>query len=195
MFSNQKLSESISKTATLPDDSPETFARFLTWIYRGKIEHTSEHTAPGPKGSTYQLIDLFLFAEKYLIIELMDSTIDLLIHIQKEHDLFCSEDDIRHGYEGSHAYSKLRVYLVRTFAWVVHHCDLYCITWSTETLGELLAEVDDLRDDWFLLVRSQKLVPLGNPVEAEMCDYHQHGECEPCPRKKSDVIELSELVV
>ncbi|KAH7384762.1 hypothetical protein BKA64DRAFT_711883 [Cadophora sp. MPI-SDFR-AT-0126] len=186
---NGGFQEALTGFATLPEDNGKAFEHFLGWLYRGTIDLTMDGA---------QLVDLYGFAEKYSLGELMDLTMDSFIEHLKTKNTILIGCNLDYIYENTHENSKLRLFGARCYTYVtVEARDEGC--WETEkTLPRGLHKVE-IMTDVFRQLRDFKNSPsrrpdgdaklLLDPRTAPPCLYHVHASGVPCASKKNRTME------
>ncbi|PVH69459.1 hypothetical protein DL98DRAFT_598630 [Cadophora sp. DSE1049] len=155
---NGPFLEGQTQVAVLDEDDPDAFELFVSWVYQSEIEMTNMTD----KQAFELFIDLFAFAEKYNLTTLADHTMDFFLKkFAAEHWVVGHEGLVR-GYRKTHAKSKLRLFLARTYVYVTLTFEDHETKtgWAKKDIRAAIVESEDL-----------------------CCDYHQHGEDESCPYK------------
>lgn len=178
---NGNWHESRVQTAHLPEDVCEAFELFVIWLLRDKIELPAESEIVSLIPT---LIHLFAFAEKYNIVVLADETMECLMSLLLERDWLPSPKDMELAYDITHASSKLRLFMVRMFAFIIFFVedDYESDTWNKNKMQPLMHSCTDLCADFFALMRDFG-VPQTDPRKTTACDYHEHAKGEACPYK------------
>lgn len=178
MFNGQ-FAEGRSLVATLPDDYPVAFGLFIGWLYKGVVECPAD----GEGGSVADKIRLYAWAEKYMIRELADKTMEHLIAHLISKNWLPGHSLMSTAYNLTHEGSKLRLFIARCTAYVMltKSAGSHDGAWSKEKIQKAITENSDLGGDALETLRLQdgKLYP--DPRLRPACDYHQHGPIEDCP--------------
>lgn len=203
--------ETVEGTMDMPDDDAEAFARLVTWLYSSKL--------PKAVSAQHQMLlyNLYILAERLLMTELADRTIDL---IRKNHEATftvvgaCRRHlrHIGHIYNRISENSPLRTFAIHMMAydyWKTQVCDVkegepligkeaMLMIWETSQ------EHMDFFHDFFsrILMRPAKHRledqedPFCNPSKNfccyDACFFHRHAEDEVCHLCFADYREQSQ---
>lgn len=182
---NGNFAEGEAGEATLSDDNPKSFTIFVSWLYTGTVE-----TRVDERSLIKVYIGLFVLAEKYLITQLADQTMDAFIQRSLIRRTFPDLSMMTLAYAQTYACSKLRLYMARSWSYILLEQD-EAGTWTTETM------VGGSQDTLNLMLYGLKLIRNLNrkqnlkgsklmecPRLAPACDYHQHSAEDVCPQSK-----------
>ena len=181
---NGNFQESSTGVARLPEDKDDTFEYFLGWLYRGTLDTLQD---------ALQFYDLYGFAEKYNLVELMDMTIDALNGFFASNKFLPAGETLDYIYEITHEKSKLRTLVLRCYTYAtVEFTDSG--SWTTESMLPSGPNAMEAITDIFRQLRDLKNSTsrssgvggtlLSDPRKYQPCQYHVHAKGEPCPSKK-----------
>jgi hypothetical protein len=172
--------EGLTQTSTLEEDDPEGFKLFLNWLYRDCIELPADADKASPIPA---FIHLFAFAEKFVISDLADNTIDTLIKILLQKSWLPSPAEMVLGYKLTPETSKLRLFLSRLFVFMTlrHEEQIEANDWNNASLATAVQQCGDLLMDSLALMRGKSGLVQKDPRKVSPCDYHQHKAAEACP--------------
>ena len=175
---NGGFQEAETKTASLPEDETYAFEGFVEWLYRGTIPTVAIH-------EMIELLGVSHFASKYLLNELQDRALTKFIQMTTLHKLLPQLQHIAKYCALTTETSKLRLYLVRTAAWIILNFgeSETSGSWSTVQFGEIFKEDPILMVDVLKAIRGtgQLNQKFTDPKAAPKCDYHQHEKVDACP--------------
>ncbi|KAL2061900.1 hypothetical protein VTL71DRAFT_7278 [Oculimacula yallundae] len=197
---NGNFAEGQKAEAILPEDDPDAFDMFASWLYRGYVTSPCDGFGVHKRRQTPldNFIRLLIFAEKYGLVGLADNTMDMLIEAQINDKSRPGEKMDAIAYEGTHEGSVLRLYISRSWAYtVLAYKDKE--PWASSSIGPIGKKANELLADGLSLLRDLNNVkPLAgkklieDPKLAPPCDYHQHGKDEVCPYAKLKKRKLDE---
>lgn len=204
---NSTFKEGVESVMYLPDDNPGTIGIFIHWLYRNTI-------ALGESMSyTYELYDLYIFAEKICHEELKNKTIEVITATARAHnlrDVLVTPEIIRKVWAGlGDVHGRptgLQRFMVNLAAWICHErCDIADPSTAKRTIRESdLKMISDVGKDYFNFElcfhrRFQQYIQypeedvkradpraLGTRPGTDQCFYHQHKKVEDCHLKKKE---------
>ena len=137
----------------IPEDDFETVTRFAQWLYRGEFELEPIAPAqiivtpqpadcPMTEKRYMQLAKLYVFADKYDVIQLHNNIIDKLFEMRKKQSKPPQMAIAAYIYNNTNAGSPFRKLLVGHYVW---HIDAH---WYFEgTASEVLTQIPELAVD------------------------------------------------
>ena len=189
---NGAFLEAKNQSAALPEDDPVSYKMFLSWLYQDRIPVPQPSRLSGGMCEVEQLCRLFIFAEKYNIIQLADRTMDLLTDYLKKKNWQLDERTMSLCYQLTHQNSKLRLFVCGSYVYITLHFPFPNKTkdgrslWQNQDMVKLLKNTDDLLADFYGMLRLQAGKLQVDPRDTLPCDYHQHGKNEVCPYMKAE---------
>lgn len=159
----------------LEEASPYTFEFVNIWCYSGKLIQpvNGEDVAC----STTQLIDIFIFGEKYIMPGLCNDAIDQLVELYEAKHQF-SDRSILKLYDAPVASSTLRKLAV---AMMIHF--LISSSKLLKDNKERWLRYPEFLSDLAVAGNMERKTPPNPPRLPNPCQYHQHAEGEPkCTR-------------
>ncbi|KAI1959819.1 hypothetical protein LOZ58_004184 [Ophidiomyces ophidiicola] len=115
---------------SLPEDDPDTFERFLQWLYSGIYELSGLKTDEEVDERYFQLAQLYTLADKLEVPRLKHDIINELFMMKTDPDKPPQVDVIAYIYENTRERSPLRKLMV---AWLVWHIDFQWYTTPSAT--------------------------------------------------------------
>lgn len=172
------FAETSTSAADFPEDDPQAFGLLVGWLYSGEIDVVKD------LGHTDDVINLFALAEKLMVDNLADDTMNHLITFMKAKDYLATTNQMVRGYTITHCGSRLRLFLARTYVYTtLHFSDKYGIhsPWSNARLQKAVTDNADLLGDVLPMMRLQAGKLLVDPRYEHICEYHQHSKGDYCP--------------
>jgi hypothetical protein len=150
---NSGFQESLSQSATLPEDNPKAFALFVDWVYLNTLPVLP--VAKTPKVVPTSFPALFAFSEKYCIVQLCDNIMDTIVQLGKqgntEAGCFMMED----GYRKTRPGSRLRLYILRSYVYLTK-VNSQVLPWPPEKFYMLALRCNELLFDFFAETTSDR---------------------------------------
>ena len=186
----------------LPDEASEVFALFVDWIYRDEIPYNNneEHF--------YNLFKLYIFAEKIVLKELADTTIDQIQGLCMDHEEWkspLSPELTNYVYSKTRIGSPLRELCIHELAFGLFESS----EGSSEEPLPALDRIEDIRRickgrsdflvDYLVYLKKNYKNGLPNPSAIRQCNggcfYHAHDQDNqeiPCSLSDCDEEEWEE---
>ncbi|WEW60202.1 hypothetical protein PRK78_005687 [Emydomyces testavorans] len=120
--------EAAENAISLPEDNPDTFERFLQWLYSGSFSLSGIATDEEVDERYLQLSELYVLADKLEVPHLKNDVIDELFVMKRHPDKPPQAEVISYVYENTGEKSPLRKLMV---AWLVWHVDFKWYTTSS----------------------------------------------------------------
>jgi hypothetical protein len=73
------FTESQTSVIHFPEDKPEDFKLFLSWLYQEKLPEMTFSLAKGPETAWNTLWSFYTLADKFNLVEAMDESIDIFL--------------------------------------------------------------------------------------------------------------------
>lgn len=134
--------EASENAVTLPEDDPDTFERFLQWVYSGTYVLSGIGTDDEVDERYIQLVQLYTLADKLEVPALKKSVVDELFVMKSNPDKPPQIEVISYVYENTRERSPLRKLMV---AWLVWHVEYSWYT--TPVAASFLAQCPDFAAD------------------------------------------------
>lgn len=172
--------EANTKDATLPEDCPDAFEGFVSWVYTDNVQVPER---VGLKSPCDILMNLYAFGEKIAASNFADKVMDILVAYLKGGDFLPDPSQIEVGYGITPENSKLRVFLSRTAMYVTlaFNDEQSNCPWNVALLHPVMQRNADIISDTFALMRGKSGKVAKDPRNAPSCDYHVHPPAEICP--------------
>jgi hypothetical protein len=173
--SGSAFSESQTSVIHFPEDKPEDFKLFFSWLYQEKLPKMAFSLATGSDTVWKTLCSFYTLADKFNLVEAMDESIDVFLKsVQRELEWLPKPVLLAEIYSSSP--SGLRKLCAHCLAYVLKYV-------QPESEVEILAGV--LHGDIELLFDVLKIINhtfggVGDPRFILECDFHVHGEKSPC---------------
>lgn len=177
-------------TIELPEDDPSTFAALVRWAYAVTIGVDEPQMMLASLGIK-TLLNLYVFAYKYMNITLQDMTITI-IHRRTKSKICWSDgldfDDIAAVFAETQESSQLRSLLIKWVVW--DFLNEYSIGIDPEWKEFLDDRPDEVKSAilkelvlWKKNHHSNRVVtvPLVEDSMGQPCDFHLHGSEQSCP--------------
>jgi hypothetical protein len=179
---NSGFQESLSQSATLPEDDPKVFALFVDWVYLNTLPVLP--VAKTPKVFPTSFTALFAFSEKYCIVQLCDNTMDTIVQVGKQGNMEAGCFMMEDGYRKTRPGSRLRLYLLRSYVYLTK-VNSPVLPWPPEKFYMVALRCNELLFNFFAETTSdrdsKKKTTARSPNAFPRCDYHQHGKDQECP--------------
>jgi hypothetical protein len=180
---NGKFEEAITSTATFPEDESLNFGRLLNWVYQDIIPTVTFHkNEDGKWHENWDVLKLYVLAEKLCVSEVMDRALDAYMAAQRRSKILADIDDVDAGYSDTGESSTLRKFLCQTFIYALIFFDNGRPggSWENKGMQMLLVKHPDLARDIVPILRGTMGKRVAHPLQASKCAFHAHGENEPC---------------
>jgi hypothetical protein len=179
MFSSG-FAVTISQSASLPEDDPDTFSLFLEWVYGGRFAQLVYSVQDGG-GPFFHRVKLYVVAEKLCLGELADYTMMNLMSNLQQFKICPNVMLMKVAYTGTAAGSTIRNFMCSYLHYLMKTKHEY---WWVQIIRDTLAGIPELLYDFIQLVRenegNSKLVDL---VEMPKCTFHKHSKGADCAYK------------
>lgn len=109
--------EASQRSMDLIDDDAEDVTRFSQWLYAERYQLEDKHSVKDVERRYMQLATLYVFADKYAVVALMNDIIDKLFELIKDWTLVPPRSVIRYIYENTVGPTPFRALLVAAFTW------------------------------------------------------------------------------
>ena len=172
---NNRSAEAETNTARLPDEDPNFFVLFLTWLYAEELFPTVKKHRGDYKLTPYHLVRLYTFGHRYGIRRFKNDCADALLHHNTRLSWITEVlEEAEYIYENTAAGSPLQRMLIDT----VQHIHRLVLQNGREWLLQLPKPlfVD------FLVVRGVEFADMR--VNRNPCLYHEHQVGDPPCREK-----------
>lgn len=173
--SGSTFTESQTSVIHFPEDKPEDFKLFLSWLYQEKLPEMAFSLAKGPETAWNTLWSFYTLADKFNLVEAMDESIDIFLKsVNREEEWLPKPELLAEIYSSSPSGLKK----------LCAHCLAYLLKYvHPESEVEIVAGV--LHGDVELLFDVLKVFNHGfggaqDPRFILGCDFHVHGEMSPC---------------
>jgi hypothetical protein len=172
--------EANSKEANLPEDCPDAFESFVSWVYTDNLQVPER---AGLKSPCDILINLYAFAEKIAASNFADKVMDVFVAYLKEGDFLPDPSQIEAGYGITPENSKLRIFFSRIVVYITLAFDdeQGSCPWNVALLHPIMQRNADIISDTFTLMRGKSGKLAKDPRNVPSCDYHVHPAADICP--------------
>ena len=165
------FAETSKGTIELPEEDSAIFDIVLIWLYKGQL--TEPQDGEDVKCHVIQLIDIFIFGDKFGIRDLCNAAVDRIIDLyEKENGVTASQID--RIYMGTPPNSHLRRITVATY---VQHPSTTFDLFNDKHSEAFLACPEFLLDLAKAYSKNRKTPTTPQRIE-NRCDYHEHAEGE-----------------
>lgn len=179
MFKDGGFAESYTKSATFPEDDPESFDLLLGWVYHGSIKVPAVRTDDrGDPELSWKPNSLYKLAEKICLSQLQDQVVDTLRDFDRQTYCLSCTKTILNAYSETRKKSGLHRYYAQSLAFILVQGKT-CSTWTVNELTEAMSKEVELTRDVLTILRDSG----GNvkdPVNEPDCKFHCHADGEPC---------------
>ncbi len=180
--------EASDNVARLPEDDPVAFDILVDWAYspspriiRDLLNVTDKD---GATVASWDPVAFYTLAEKYCLPELQDIIMDVMIKYHKAQRELPSPDFAYRAYNDTSGDSPISKYALKSIYYILKEGSENESGWENEEIEKLFKELPTFAVDYLGLER-KKATPI-DPRTSRRCEYHVHGEDEPCPPSKTD---------
>ncbi|KAE8449972.1 hypothetical protein EG329_007111 [Mollisiaceae sp. DMI_Dod_QoI] len=175
--------EAIEHTARLPDDDPDVFDLFLDWLYRGDLHPADMSKQPPASSPVPKLIELYGFAEKICMNDLIDYTMTSIITRSRHDKVMPRLSSIKLAYQVTSPGSPLRSWISRCYLYSLLNGSTTTHAATLDGFSNAMSSSNDLQKDVLRLIYfgDAKTRASKAPVYENPCLYHMHGKGEICP--------------
>ena len=192
----------------LPEDSAETFSRYLEHVYGGNLDkymthgnHTEKLTTDDERGSyvmpfrqsevpVERLVRLYALSDKLGDLDLANEVMDTIYVFHDDSETLPSPDIVRLVWDTTPENSPLHRYMRDSWVWRASEFALEEEHWWTIPKPFLLAVVQEHRRvlrDIETGVDRYNVFYAKQRDEEKLCRYHQHNDsCPPCEIKSQE---------
>ncbi|KAF7931621.1 uncharacterized protein EAE98_004357 [Botrytis deweyae] len=187
MFSSGFV-EGLEGKAFFPEDDPKCFDFFMGWIYFGTLRVLNASTSLEKIEHDLNLLSLYSFADKLCLPELMDLVLDTYKNTYEKSNRFPRVSLVSDVYQMTPKDSPLRKLMCHCmyYIFVEYNSEDIRNFWTTEDMATAMSLHQDLTIDFLNLMRSDApgFAPQ-DPRAFPNCDFHCHGEDEPCSQRSN----------
>ncbi|GAB1736337.1 hypothetical protein NU219Hw_g7002t1 [Hortaea werneckii] len=171
------------QTLDLPDDDPVGFELLVKWLYQGQLENSLEGTDEQKYEHAVACYKLYLLCEKFDMIKLKNSAMDLYRQGLHEAQLVPDADEINEIYRKAPVGSPFRRLMTNISARQIMDNGARK---DAETYRKCFVDNPEFAVDMINAIRSMSGGMLfEDPTRAsEACQYHDHGDGSSCSPNK-----------
>ncbi|KAF5876315.1 putative btb poz domain containing protein [Botrytis fragariae] len=181
-FQDNGFKEGAENKMDLPEDKPYIFQKFVTWMYTAQVGSHQDQTEEAGDDCNLAIIELYIFADKYQSVQLMDFAMDSLQNSLKNNCSGLSFREVEMVFE----FTKSRFNQpLRRFAISIMACTVLdgTLCSSLQEMERIFKEIDGA------LIETLKCIPLlllthsGPKYRTDdstcdegfgICKFHQH---------------------
>ncbi|KAE9368054.1 hypothetical protein N431DRAFT_471424 [Stipitochalara longipes BDJ] len=182
--------EDLIPTISFPDEKPDTFNIFLTWIYEDHLPTLKPNKVPDKHhGWNWDIFDVYLLAQTLNLPVLQDLVMEALREGQRSHHMLHSLDTVKTVFPRLKDRCAMQRYIGHSLLKAILASDTakFEALYPTKAIQELLSSDPALL---FLILRYLRGMEGRNMkeprfVEGKMtCGYHDHVDKKSCPTQQ-----------
>jgi hypothetical protein len=179
MFRDGGFAESYTKSATFPEDDPESFDLLLGWVYHDSIKVPAvKSDGEGDPELSWKPNSLYKLAEKICLPQLQDQVVDMVRESDCQTCCLPSTDTMMHAYSETRETSGLHRYYAQCLAFILVQGET-CSTWTVDELTEAMSKELELTRDVLTILRDSG-GKVKDPAKESDCKFHCHADGEIC---------------
>ncbi|KAK4695162.1 hypothetical protein P7C71_g2538, partial [Lecanoromycetidae sp. Uapishka_2] len=170
---NGSFSEASKRIVELPEDNVGIFSIVYTWLYSGQLLQAKD--GEDVACSSDQIVDLFVFGDKYDMSTLCNTVVDWIIDRFEKENRIPNSSTIAPAYEKTLPGSNLRKAVLITWTYYPER-----MAKLLENRGEILMKCPEFLLDFSKAVVEGYDKPRPSSVREipDKCQYHRHDEGE-----------------
>ncbi len=178
---NSGFKESVTSSATFPEDNPDHFDVLIEWVYTGALRHCLlRKNAEGDVFcSNWDMEGVYLLAEKFLLPKLMDQIMNAIRESSREFKQLHTIPEMARVYKLCTPGSPLRRYFSQMIAFLIVEPYTSEERFSIAVILRALADDAELNADVIVAI-SKGRGYIADPRIVPNCAFHYHGADEPC---------------